>query len=118
MKTGNPLPQIFTFSSAYFLVDGLYVEVSNEIDTARINDRLYGVLQEEIYDSVQTPILFRHSVSGRHFEVDPSSEVPIGTVEVPTWLSDGGPIGSGESTLLIAKPLHAKRLNEIIGVEG
>lgn len=115
MSVVDPMPHIFEFSSAYHLVEGMYVEPNEDIYVPRVQDHLYAYVQEQYYEMRATPITFRHSDAKYHFEVSPSENVRIDTIEMPFEMVTDMNLDRfpDEEHFLLAKPRHAHRLRQI-----
>lgn len=107
-------PVISNFNDGYYLVDGIYVEPDENVNVPKINDYDYGVIQEDFYGDVQCPILFKHQNSKYYFRVEPSGNVPAGTLHLPHHVVSDLEIDTPPSReqFLLAKPGHAKTLTQ------
>lgn len=108
------MPDIHSFSDGYYLVNGFYVEPSDDVTHPAIQDHVYAEIQEQYYGQFSTPILFRHNGAQYHFQIEPASSVPSDTIAVPfDLLRDMGiEIVPSQQEFLMAKPGHAKTLVE------
>jgi hypothetical protein len=109
----EPMPHIHEFSDGYYLVNGLFVEPT-ETTSVRIQDHIYGQLQEQFYGSTGTPILFRHNETNCHFRIEPADSIRSDTIEMPFDIVDQmdiGPVPS-EQDFLMPKPSHTETIAE------
>lgn len=111
----EPLPKIHPFSSGYFLIEGIYVEPSEDVSVPMIQDHVYAFIQDNYYESRPTPILLRHSGSEYHFEIHPSENVRIDTIEMPFKMVDDMNLDRfpAEEQFLLAKPRHSHNLYQL-----
>lgn len=109
------MPHIHNFSDGYYLVNGFYVEPVEEASSPRIQDHIYGRLQEEYYADMATPILFRHNGTKYHFRIEPSDSVRSDTIEMPHDVIEEMDVETVpvEEQFLMAKPGHAKTIVEL-----
>ncbi|AGM11898.1 hypothetical protein DNAM5_35 [Haloarcula californiae tailed virus 1] len=72
-------PQVQEFSAGYYILSPMYVE-PHDVETPRVNDRLYQFLQSEILDGFERVIL---KCEARVFEVEPSRAISPETLAAP-----------------------------------
>jgi hypothetical protein len=115
MSIKEPMPQIYQFSDGYYLVNGFYVEPTEDASSVRIQDHIYAHLQEEYYGNMSTPILFRHNGTKYHFRVEPADGVRSDTIEMPFEVVEEMSVEHvpSEEQFLMAKPGHAKTIVEL-----
>lgn len=115
MKINEPMPQIHEFSDGYYLVNGLYVEPTEDASSPRIQDHVYAQLQDEYYGQMSTPILFRHNGTKYHFRIEPADGVRSDTIEMPFEVVETMDVDHvpSEEQFLMAKPGHAKTIVEL-----
>jgi len=112
MTITDPLPEIYSFSSGYCLVEGMYVQPIEDTQTPLVHDHLYAYLQDQVYGDTSTSMLLRHNDARYHFQIHPSNGTRIDTIEMPFELVDRMDLDRfpDEEQFLIAKPDHAKNL--------
>lgn len=115
MSITEPMPDIHNFSDGYYLVNGFYVEPTEDASSPRIQDHIYGQLQEEYYGQMSTPILFRHNGTKYHFRIEPADGVRSDTIEMPFEVVEEMSVETVpiEEQFLMAKPGHAKTIVEL-----
>lgn len=115
MKIKEPMPDIHEFSDGYYLINGFYVEPVEDASAPRIQDHIYGQLQEQYYGEMATPILFRHNGTKYHFRIEPAYGVRSDTIEMPFEVVEEMAIETVpvEEQFLMAKPGHAKTIVEL-----
>lgn len=115
MSVIEPTPDVHTFSSGYYLVDGMFVTPSETTDVPIVQDHLYGLWQREIYEQRSVPMLFRHNETGNHFQIRPSESVRIDTIEMPFEMVDAMNLSRfpNDEQFLMAKPRHAHNLQQM-----
>jgi hypothetical protein len=111
----EPMPHIHNFSDGYYLVNGLYVEPRADLPAPRIQDHVYAQLQEQYYEQIQTPILFRHNGTKYHFRIQPADGVRTDTIEMPASVVDEMSVDHipSEEQFLMAKPGHAQTIVDL-----
>lgn len=115
MKVNEPMPNIHEFSDGYYLIDGLYVEPTEDVTVPRIQDHVYGDIQDSYYGQMSTPILFRHNGTKYHFRIEPSDSVCTDTIEMPFGFVEEMSIDHVPSMqqFLMAKPGHARTIVDL-----
>lgn len=115
MKIEEPMPDIHEFSDGYYLINGFYVEPVEDASSPRIQDHIYGQLQEQYYGEMATPILFRHNGTKYHFRIEPADGVRSDTIEMPFEVVEEMQVETVpvEEQFLMAKPGHAKTIVEL-----
>lgn len=101
------MPTIEQYSEGYHLVRGLHPEPVDD-DAPRIEDHLYGQIQDEVYESAQTPIMMRVGHEGPHLGVEPGAS-SAGTLEVPSEILENA-IADESDPVLLTRPWHARQI--------
>lgn len=116
---GEPMPQIHTFSDGYYLVNGFYVEPSEDVQKPVMQDHVYATLQEQYGDSHSSPVLFRHAATQYHFQIDPAEHVRSDTIEMPYTVVDQLDLDyvPSDEQFLMAKPGHAETIIEMTNTD-
>jgi len=115
MSVKEPMPNIHEFSDGYYLVNGFYVEPTEDASSPRIQDHIYAQLQDQYYGEMSTPILFRHNGTKYHFRIEPSDGVRSDTIEMPFEVVEEMAVETVpvEEQFLMAKPGHARTIVEL-----
>lgn len=115
MRVIEPMPHIHNFSDGYYLVNGFYVEPSDDASRPQIQRRVHDILLDEYYDDMTTPILFRHNGTKYHFRIEPATNVRSDTIEMPFEVVEEMAVDHvpSEQQFLMAKPGHAKTIVEL-----
>lgn len=103
------LPLVEPFSGGYYLINDLDL-VPADTDVPRVDDHLYGHLQDEFYGDAQTPILFRVGRQSTHFGIEPGADVASTVLELPPAVIDRLGEAPDAEPILMAKPGHAHQI--------
>lgn len=106
------IPQVQEFSAGYYIMAPVYVE-PHEVETPRINDRLYQFFQGRVFKSFKRVIL---KCKTRVFEVEPDRSIAPEILALPgSYIREelGVRNPPQEVTTYVAKENVAERLLEL-----
>lgn len=108
-------PHVNEFSAGYYLLDGLFVEPTDEVDVPQVQEHVYAHLQNEYYEARRTPMLLRHNTAEYHFRIRPDEGTPFDTIRMPFEMVDDLDLDvvPDEEQFLLAKPRHAHNLYQL-----
>lgn len=111
-------PTLTPFSSGYYLVEDVLLQPTSDLDTPRVHECFYELLQDHYYGDEPTPMLFKYPGSAFYFDVVPGDDLPTDVLEVPDGVYETFEIEDDHTSteLLMATPEHAQRiysLNEL-----
>lgn len=104
----HPMSSLTKFSAGYDLLSDVLI-TPNTGEVPRVDDHLYGSIQDRSYKGVATPIIFRIPGQNVHFVVQPSDDVALDTLEVPPDMFESFAT-AGSDEILVARPDHARQL--------
>jgi hypothetical protein len=82
-------PSIVEFSREHYMVDGLTIEPSDSTAVPRVQDHVYGYIQDNIYAGYAIQILLKHVQSNTYIPIEPSSSIELDVLSVPMEMMDG-----------------------------
>ena len=105
-------PTLTSFSNGYYLVEDLLVQPTDEIETPKIHEYFYELIQDNYYGDQPTPMLFKNPESQFYFDVEPATGLATDAMEIPRGFFENFDEADAHTSdeMLLAKPGHAQRI--------
>jgi hypothetical protein len=104
-------PSIVEFSREHYMFDGIAIQPDESITVPRVQDHVYGYIQDNIYCGHAVQILVKHVQSGTYIPIQPSSSIELDVLSVPMRMMDGRESSfDTDDVLLLTKPEKAKTM--------